>query len=208
MDSGTSTIDFWFDFASGYSYLAAERIEDAARSAGVPFRWKPFLLGPIFQKQGWTDSPFNLFPAKGRYMWHDIERSCATYGLSFHRPSVFPRNSVLPARVAIVAADQGWCGPFARAVFRANFAEDRDISDPGELVAILDGLGHPGREILGQSESAENKPRLRAQTENAEKQGIFGAPSFVVGGELFWGNDRLEQSIAWARSGGREDELL
>ena len=79
----TATLDFWFEFASTYSYPAAMRIADAAAARGVTVRWRPFLLGPIFKAQGWDNSPFNLYPAKGRYMWRDLERVCDALALPF-----------------------------------------------------------------------------------------------------------------------------
>jgi len=191
-------IEVWFELASPYSYLGVSRVEDVARAAGVPIAWRPFLLGPIFQKQGWSDSPFNLYPAKGRYMWRDMERLAARYALAFRRPSVFPRSGVLAARVALVAADEGWCGPFARAAFAASFAHDRDIASRDVLAEIVADLGHDADATLARAESAANKPRLRAQTARAEELGIFGAPTFAVDGEIFWGDDRLEQAVAWA----------
>jgi len=95
-------IEFWYDFASTYSYPAAMRIGTLARQAEVRVHFRPFLLGPIFQAQGWTTSPFNLFPAKGRHMWRDLERLCADLALPFRRPEPFPQSSLLPARVALV----------------------------------------------------------------------------------------------------------
>ena len=86
-------MDFWYEFASTYSYLAAMRAEPMALSAGVRLRWRPFLLGPIFAAQGWNNSPFNIYPAKGRYMWRDMERICAARGLAFRRPDPFPQNT-------------------------------------------------------------------------------------------------------------------
>ncbi|MFT3770363.1 MAG: 2-hydroxychromene-2-carboxylate isomerase [Minicystis sp.] len=195
----TPTIEFWFDFASTYSYLAACRIEALAAQHGISTRWRPFMLGPIFAARGWTTSPFNLYADKGRYMWRDVERLATEAGLPFSRPSVFPRNSVLAARVALVGADEGWIVPFSEAVFRAGFSEDRDIAAPEVIDAILAGLGQDGPAIRARAESPAHKPRLRAQTEEAASLGIFGAPTFMAGGELFWGNDRLEQAIAWAR---------
>jgi len=123
------TIEFWFEFASTYSYIVAERIEAEAKVRGVSVEWRPFLLGPIFASQGWKDSPFNLYPAKGRYMWRDMERLCDKFGLPFRRPSEFPRNGLLPARIACLEASQRWRPEFVQAVFRANFAEDRNISE-------------------------------------------------------------------------------
>jgi 2-hydroxychromene-2-carboxylate isomerase len=194
-----ASMDVWFEFASTYSYVAIARVEAAAQAAGVTLAWKPFALGPIFQKQGWNDSPFNLYPAKGRYMWRDMERLCAREGLPFRKPSVFPRNGVLGARVALVAADEGWCGPFARAMYRANFAEDRDIGAREVVAALILEVGKDPEAVLARAESAENKPRLREQTARAEALGIFGSPTFVVGEEVFWGVDRMQDAIAWAR---------
>jgi 2-hydroxychromene-2-carboxylate isomerase len=196
-----SRLEFWFEFGSTYSYLSSARIEDSATAAGVPVSWEPFLLGPIFKEQGWDDSPFNVYPAKGRYMWRDVERRCAGYGIPFTKPSRFPRSGLLTARVACVAraASELWLPEFTRAVFRANFAEDREIGDPEEVRAILDSLGLPGGELVQWAAAPKNKKLLRERTERAVELGIFGAPSFVVGGELFWGDDRLEDALAWAR---------
>ena len=194
------TLDFWFEFASTYSYPAAARIEDVARRAGVRVAWRPFLLGPIFGSQGWKDSPFNIYPVKGRYMWRDLERICARLELPFRHPTQFPRNGLLAARVASLGAGEPWLPAFVRGIYRANFAEDRDIAQPETVAAVLSALGQPAADILARAQTTENKDRLRAQTDEAIGLGIFGAPSFVVGGELFWGNDRLEDAIAWCRA--------
>ena len=190
---------FWYEFGSTYSYPAAMRIERLATAAGVAVEWRPFLLGPIFGRQGWRDSPFNLYPAKGQYMWRDLERLCTAEHLPLRRPSIFPRNSLLAARVALIAGEEGWCGDFSRAVYHANFAADREIADAAVIGDILQSLGREPAPVLERAGAAGNKERLRAQTEEATARGIFGAPSFTVGDELFWGNDRLEQAIAWAK---------
>ena len=191
----TDALEFWFEFASTYSYPAAARVERLASAAGVPLVWKPFLLGPIFREQGWNDSPFNIYPAKGRYMWRDLARVCAKHGLPLRRPTVFPRNGLLAARVACIASAEGWCGPFARAIYAANFAEDRDIADAGVVGSVLETLGRPARIILERAQTAEVKDELRRQTEAAAALGIFGAPTCVVREDLFWGNDRLEDAL-------------
>lgn len=162
------------------------------------------MLGPIFKEQGWSDSPFNVHPAKGRYMWRDVERLCARYGIAFTKPSRFPRDSLLAARVACLASAERWLPEFTRAVFRANFAEDRDIGDAAEIRSILDALGQPGAELIEQAQIPENKERLRDQTRRAVDLGIFGAPSFVTDGELFWGDDRLEDALAWHQAYGEK----
>jgi 2-hydroxychromene-2-carboxylate isomerase len=192
-------LEFWFEFASTYSYPAAMRLEKAAAAAGVEVAWKPFLLGPRFQRQGWNDSPFNLYPARGRYMWRDLERLCAEYGLPFRRPTRFPRHSVLAARVALVGEGEAWMPSFARAVYEANFAHDREISDPAVLGEILRSLGQDADATLARATSPGNKENLRRRTEAAWEAGICGAPSFLVDGELFWGQDRMDQALRWAR---------
>src|SRR5256885_615479 len=120
-------MEFWFEYASTDSYPAAMRVEEAARAADVPLRDRPFLLGPLFRKQGWKDSPFNIYPVKGRYMWRDLERTCERLGLSFVRPSTFPRNGLAAAR-ATLALPEASRPAFVRSIYDANFAKDRDIS--------------------------------------------------------------------------------
>ncbi len=198
-----SPIQFWFDFASTYSYVAAMRIGEAAAGAGAPLEWRPFLLGPIFTEQlGIKDSPFNVFPVRGRYMWRDVERLCEKYRLPWKRPSAFPRNGLLAARVGCVADEEPWLPEFVRAVFRANFAEDRDIADAGVIGAILAALGQDAPALLERASSQPVKDLLRARTAEASRLGIFGAPDFVVAGELFFGQDRLDDAVAWAARGG------
>jgi 2-hydroxychromene-2-carboxylate isomerase len=193
------TIDFWYEFASTYSYPAAMRVEKVAKAADLAVRYRPFLLGPIFGAQGWKDSPFNIYPVKGRYMWRDMERICEVEGIPLKLPPVrFPQNGLKAARIAMVGEAQGWIGAFTRAVYTANFAEQRDIADDATLALILSKLGVNPEATVEAANTQENKDRLKAQTEEAVARGLFGAPSFTVGDELFWGNDRLEQAVAWA----------
>jgi 2-hydroxychromene-2-carboxylate isomerase len=194
-------LDFWFDFASTYSYPAAMRVRGLARAAGVEVKFRPFLLGPIFKAQGWTTSPFNLFPAKGDNMWRDLERICAELSLPpMRRPEPFPQNSILAARVALIGLAQPWGEDFCRAVFSAEFADGRRIDDPETMGGILSKLKVEPSAALAAAVSDDNKTRLRVQTEEAQRLGLFGAPSFTTAdGELFWGNDRLEQALAWAK---------
>lgn len=194
------SIAFWYEFASTYSYLTAMRIEDLAGAAGVSVTWRPILLGPIFAAQGWNSSPFNIYPAKGRYMWRDMERLAAEAGLPLVQPNPFPQNSLLAARLALIGADGGWISEFTKRVFLAEFGHGLDISKPDTLDGILAAMGLDPSGLMARTRNDEGvKTRLKIQTEEAQRQGIFGAPSFTTAdGELFWGNDRLEAALAWA----------
>ncbi len=194
----SSEIEFWFEFGSTYSYLSVMRIEDATRRHGIRIVWKPFLLGPIFKALGMETSPFVLNSQKGAYMWRDIERQCRKYGLAWQRPSQFPRPALLAARVALLGAQKPWISAFCCQVMELNFALDEDIDQPERLAALLSGLGLPASDILDQAQSEPNKILLREQTEQARVKGIFGAPSFFVGTEMFWGNDRLDDAVLLA----------
>ncbi len=197
-----TTLQCWFEFGSTYSYLSASRIGAVANAVCVEVRWEPFLLGPLFREFGWDDSPFNLYPVKGRYMWRDMQRLCEGYQLPFQKPSVFPRNGLLAARICCVGDGEPWLPAFIKATFEANFGHDLDIADPRVLRGLLDGLGQSSEAILREAGGEVAKQRLRANTDRAREIGIFGAPSFVVGTELYWGNDRLGDAIACAATGG------
>ena len=197
-----AALDFWYDLASTYSYLAATRIRPLAEAARVTVRFRPFLLGPIFKAQGWDTSPFNLYEAKGRHMWRDLERECERLGLPFKHPDPFPQNSLLAARVAMAGLEQGWGEDFTLAIYRAEFGEGRSIDEPHTLAEILSRLNVDADAALEAAQSDDVKSRLRAEVEAAQRLGVFGAPSFTTGdGELFWGNDRLERALLWARRG-------
>lgn len=195
------SLDFWFEFGSQYSYLSVMRIGPLAAAHGVDVRWRPFLLGPIFRSLGWNTSPFVLQKQKGEYAWKDLERQARKYGLPWRRPSQFPRSAVLPARIALLGAQQPWSEAFAREAISLNFVHDEEIDAEPAMRRVLDGLGLPSSEILAQAQSDENKLRLRQQTEEAQRLGIFGAPTFMVRGEMFWGNDRLEDALAFCSEG-------
>jgi 2-hydroxychromene-2-carboxylate isomerase len=192
-------VQFWFEFASTYSYLAAMRIAELAAARGVPFEWRPFLLGPIFARQGWNDSPYNLNPVRGAYMWHDVARTCARLGIPFRKPSVFPRHSVLAARVACASEGEPWLPDYVRAVFVANFGDDREISERAVVEDVLRAIGRDAPAAIAHALEADNKEKLREQTELAWRSGVVGAPTMIVGGEVFWGNDRLEEAFAFAK---------
>jgi 2-hydroxychromene-2-carboxylate isomerase len=191
-------LEFWFEFASTYSHVAAQRIEGAARAAGVTVAWRPFLLGPIFRQQGWNDSPFNIYPAKGAYMWKDLERQCARHGVPFRKPSSFPRPSLLATRIALtLEASPARCAEFVRRVYLANFRDDADTTSDDVVRSVLQSMHLADADaVLEQATSAQTKERLRQRSEEALARGIFGAPTFLIGDELYWGNDRLEDALA------------
>ncbi|MEJ7931656.1 2-hydroxychromene-2-carboxylate isomerase [Ramlibacter sp. AN1015] len=192
----TPILDFWFEFASHYSYLSVMRIEDLARQHGVRVRWNPFLLGPIFRSLGFATSPFVEQKEKGDYAWRDLQRQAEKFALPWRQPSRFPRGSVLPARIALVGAGQVWGPEFCRRAMALNFVEDTEIDDADAMAGVLESLGQPAAQVIALAQSEPVKLRLRAQTEAARALGIFGAPTFFARGEMFWGNDRLEDALA------------
>ena len=191
-------VQFWFEFASTYSYPAAMRIERVAADAGVSVVWRPFLLGPIFADQGWRDSPFNIYPAKGAYMWIDMQRQCAKHGVPFRKPSKFPRPSLLATRIAVALEPSPvLVAEFVRRVYLANFHDDADTTSNDVIRGVLQSMALPDSDaVLERATTNETKERLRARSEEAVARGIFGAPTFLIGSELYWGNDRLEDALA------------
>lgn len=196
-------LEIWFEFASTYSYLTVSRAEPLLNAAGVEFSWRPFLLGPIFRERGLETSPFVLDPVKGAYMWRDLARRAARLDLPFVQPSVFPMNGLRAARIMIAALNTPWSGEFARAVLAAQFGRGADISDTAVLRDALAACDMEPTLWLEAAQTERTKEALRAATEEARDHGIFGAPSFLIGSELFWSNDRLEDAIDCARGARR-----
>lgn len=190
-----AAIEYWFDFASPYSYLSTAHIDVLARSRSVRVLWRPLLLGPVFRAAGWQGSPFLQQPAKLAWMWTDLERQCARHALPWRKPSQFPRNSLLPARIALAHSDAPWIARFCVEVFELNFVQDSDIDDPAAMHALLTGLGLQAEAVITRAQSPEVKQALREQTEQGTRRGLFGAPSFFVGDALYWGNDQLEDAL-------------
>ena len=201
--AGAGAVEFWFDFGSPYAYLSTMRIEEAAVRTGVRLHWKPFLLGPVFAALGWATAPFVLQSAKREYMWKDLARQSRKYGVPWRQPSSFPRSAVLPLRVALLGAESDWIGAFCREIMRQNFADDRHIDSPALVAEVLETLDLPASLIIDEALSEANKAALRTQTEAAKVRGIFGAPTYFVGTEMFWGNDRLEDALSHAIHEGR-----
>ena len=195
INDASPSLEFWFEFGSNYSYLTVMRIEELARQVGVGIVWRPFLLGPIFRDFGWQTSPFVLQAEKGRYTWNDMRRRAAKHGLEFNMPSVFPRSAVLPMRVALLASDQPWISSFCKRVMLQNFVENLEINHSDNTRQALDALVPDPDRLMLAAQSDEVKARLREQTSEARARGIFGAPTFFVSDEMFWGDDRLEDAL-------------
>jgi len=193
-----SQVEFWFEFASTYSYPAAERVGQVVRSQAASVVYRPLLLGPIFAAQGWNTSPFNIYPAKGRNMWRDVERRCDVLGLPFRRPDLFPQNGLLPGRVVTALGQHELVPALVCRLYRMNFVDNRDLSQQETLRDALTDVGLDAEHWLAEAKSDATKQALRQSGERAAALGIFGAPSFTVGDELFWGEDRLDQALAHA----------
>ena len=165
----------WLAWSIRSDVSKAAEVERLAQAAGVAVRWRPFLLGPIFGSQGWNDSPFNIYPVKGKYMWRDLARLCAAQGLALNHPSQFPRGSMLAARIACRYVREPWMGAFVRRVYEANFVDDLDISSPFVIGQILTSIGQMPAEIMKAAQLQETKDAFRAQNDQAVALGLVGA---------------------------------
>jgi len=193
-------IDFWFTMGSTYSYLSVMRLADVERSTGIAFRWRPFHLLLILQEM--KHVPFADKPAKSRYMWRDIERRAALYGLPVKLPAPYPaRQSVMANLVALVGMREGWGADFARAAYRRWLVQGEETGSEPNLSSSLRDIGQDAGRVLALANSSAANDRLLRETEAAKDLGIFGSPTFAVGGELFWGDDRLEDAISRYRHG-------
>jgi 2-hydroxychromene-2-carboxylate isomerase len=193
-------IDFWFTMGSTYSYLTVMRLEKVARSTGLAFRWKPFHLLVILQEM--KHVPFADKPAKLAYMWHDVGRRAALYGLRPRLPAPYPaKQSVVANLVATVGMREGWGTRFVRAAYRRWFELAQETGSEPNLSESLREIGQDPARALARADSEEAKAALAAQTDAARELGIFGSPTFSIGRELFWGDDRLEDAISWYRHG-------
>jgi 2-hydroxychromene-2-carboxylate isomerase len=184
------TVDFYFDLSSPYSYLAATQLPALTARHDVDVRWKPIVLAAVF-KAADNHMPAQS-PPKARYMLHDLERWAKKYGVPFTMNSRFPMNTIKPERLVLAAEPTGRATDLALALFRAMWVDDRDIASADEMRAIAQSLGLDGDALLAAIETPAVKDKLRANTDEAIAREVFGAPSFLYRGELYWGNDRME----------------
>ena len=179
-------IEFYFDYGSPFSYLADTQLAALADRNGAELVYRPILLGGIFKATG-NASPITI-PAKGQYMMRELERWARHYGVAMQMNSHFPFSTIRLMRGAIAAQRQNRFAAYHPQMFRAVWCEGRDVGKEAGLRKVLEGAGIDPASIDGD----EIKNQLRANTDEAVARGAFGAPTFFVNGEMFWGNDRLE----------------
>lgn len=187
------SLEFYFDFSSPYGYLAAERIDELAAKYGRRVKWRPVLLGVIFKATG--AAPLTTVPLKGDYAKLDFVRSARFMGIPYNPPSRFPLPTQMAARAYYWLHDRdcAMARAFAKAVYRAFFVEDRDVSDPEVVLAIAAAVGADRAAVAEAVESLEIKERLKAEVAAALEKGVFGSPFILCDGEPFMGADRLPQ---------------
>lgn len=199
----TPEIGFWFDFGSNYSYLSVNRIGALAEAAGVRIHWRPFMLSSIFDEIGWSGALTQQNPRKAAYIWRDMERLCERFGLPWGPPTEFPRLGALATRVAMAADNAPWLPAFCRNVMVANFGCDLDVDSEKFVREQLQHMGVDAAQLLHRAQMPSTQHDLESRAQDALSRGVFGTPSFTVGHELFWGNDRLEDALEWALRLGR-----
>jgi 2-hydroxychromene-2-carboxylate isomerase len=187
----TKTVEFYFDFGSPYSYLAYKALPMIAAARGAQIVWRPMLLGGVFKATG-NHSPAEI-PAKSKWMHRDMERWAARYGAAFTRNPHFPINTLTLMRGATGMQMRGpEFHKYVEVIFQAMWAEPRNLGDPQELAAVLRRAGFDPDAVLSLVNDPAVKERLKKDTEEAVARGVFGAPTFFVGEEMFWGQDRLD----------------
>jgi 2-hydroxychromene-2-carboxylate isomerase len=190
------TIDFFYFFGSVYAYLSVLRIAPLAEAAGISVRWRPFNVRTVMKE---NNVALRTEALKVPYMWRDVERRAATHGLTFVPPPVWPTDpELLHNLVGALAASEGWGEAFTVASFRAWIVDRMALGDRSTLERVLGGLGKDVDATIGEARSGRVAQLYESETDAARRFGIFGSPSFVVDGEMFWGDDRLEEAIAWA----------
>lgn len=197
-----SPIGFWFDFSSPYGYVASQLIEDVAARHGRAVNWHPVLLGPIFKAVG--TAPLTAMPIKGEYSRHDFARTARYHRVPFRLPENFPAGTQVASRAFYLIADgdAGKARDFAGRVFRAYFAEGRDVADPAVVLELAAAAGVDIAALAEPLKGEAIKERLKSEVGKAMAAGVFGSPFFIVDGEPFWGVDRIPAMEEWMRTGG------
>jgi 2-hydroxychromene-2-carboxylate isomerase len=192
-------LQFWFSYGSTYTYLSVARIESLALAHGITVTWHPFSVKEITRQYGMPKGPFGSHEPKRRYMWRDLERRARQHQLPYQKPQQYPVDYTQTALAGMVAATEGWIAPYTVSIFHRNFAQQQPIGSPGNLEAVLTELGQDVEAVLHSASLPSTTQALEENTEQAKRLGIFGSPSFIADGELFWGDDRLDDAIQWLR---------
>jgi 2-hydroxychromene-2-carboxylate isomerase len=195
-------IEFYFEFASPYGYLASTRIDAIGARHGRDVAWHPIMLGAAFKLTG--AQPLVHTPLKGDYMMRDLPRFARLLGVPFKAPPVMPVNSLAASRACIWLEQDGpkMAKALAQAVYHAHWGEGRDIARPEDVAEIAAQLGIEREALLAAVADPAIKERLKQATEAAIERGVFGSPFVLVDGEAFWGADRLDQVERWLAAGG------
>ncbi len=194
-----TTIDFWYSIGSTYSYLSVMRLAEVTRVSGAGFRWRPFNVRQIMVEQ--NNIPFRDKPVKAAYMWRDIERRAKKYGLAPHIPAPYPLPGlVLANQVALLGVEEGWGEAYTKATYRRWFEHGQPAGEDPNLMESIAETGQDPDSVLEKARSERIESLLALATDEAKALGIFGSPTFAVNGEIFWGDDRLDDAVEWARS--------
>jgi 2-hydroxychromene-2-carboxylate isomerase len=192
-------MDFFFSYGSTYTYLSVMRIETLAAEAGITIRWRPFHLRTLTIEQ--NNRPFVGKPVKMKYMWRDLERRAGQHRIPFNGIPPYPVDSEgLAHRIGILASMEGWCPEYSKALYRQWFLKHIAPGDPKQTRDLLDSLGKDVESVMSRADSDDIRSRLTSETDAARNLGIFGSPTFAVDGEIFWGDDRLENALDWCKS--------
>ena len=195
-------IEFWFSIGSTYTYLSVTRIGEVSQKTGASFSWMPVSVRKIMREM--DNIPFPP-PKKFKvdYMWRDIERRAQGYGFTANVPAPYPLKELdLANRVAVLAMQEGWCEDYVRSTYRLWFIDGYEAGSDINLTQTLSEIGQDKLRVLELAGSSDVETAYLNQTKSAKQAGIFGSPSFIVDGELFWGDDRLEDAIDWASKAG------
>jgi len=192
-------IDLWFSIGSLYTYLTASRVGRVEQETGIRFRWRPFSVRTIMLEM---DNVPVKQPIKLAYAWRDVERRAAMYGVPFRTRPPYPlKNSDLANRIATVAANEGWCADYVRVCYRGWFQDGHEAGSEPNISPTLHEIGQDAARVLPLAQSEDTGRALAAATDEARRLGIFGVPTFATRGEIFWGDDRLDDAIRWHRKG-------
>ena len=193
---GRSVIDLWLSVGSTYSFLTVMRMDEVERKYAVKFNLRPFSVRKIMVEM--DNIPFSSKPVKAAYMWRDIERRAALFGIDVKVPALYPLAGFdLANRIAVLGVQEGWVRDYVKATYRGWFQQGHPAGQEPNLTQSLTSIGLDPEEVIAKAQSEEIVDAYERATSEARRLGIFGAPSFVSRGEVFWGDDRMEEAVLW-----------